>query len=546
MANPLTLTRAGFDTTGFKFGTAALSAGNASTAGAILPAGGFTAEAWIKSAGTSGVKVAFGSSPAFWVGANAGTLMASIGQGGSAVTLTGPALGAGWRHVALVCGSGGSTLFLDGAAVATSATPFASTGGTLGAAFGIANFEANGAGNGTVFEWVGSIDEAAIWSGARYTGTFSPPSGAYTGGESGLLALWHLDSTGADSAGTVSPPSTLTIFPDDSGILYSPYTWQVTHGAATAWNPGAYFRTLFSGPSCTMTFDVTNNGSPLSQLWWRVDHGPWTQAAVASSVVCSIPVATAGNADVPFHRLEVVFKSIDSANGGLNRWNSPSATALRFTGLVLASGSTVSLPARAPLNILIYGDSLTEGVRTLGEAVSTTPDNNDAMFCWAFELGRQLGAEVGVVGWGGTGFSASFGNVPVFGSSYALLAAGVARSFTPSPDLVIINHGANDGGDITAAAKATINALLSVCSKAQIAVLNPLPRPDNTYLRGAAAGISVPARVRYISSAGFFSTALGADGVGLHPSGPNSAGVIAPKVAAAVKSLLPVPPRWTH
>ena len=637
MPNTLTLTGGTFDSAAAKFGQA-LSGGTGSTASLTLSASGFTAEAWIRGGG-SGPAVAFGNSSVFWVGTNGGNLVAYVGSGGTQAALSGGAyagLNAAWHHVALTSGPSGSTLWLDGVQAATNATALSATGATFTAGLGVRNFEAGGSFYGP-FTWPGAVDELTVWSGIRYTAAFTPPASPYTGGESSLIALFHLDGNGTDSTGAAPAPSlgapsisgltaggtttvsgvyangtpasvtysldgggaiattasigsgtysftiatptagshtvsvtgtgpntatggptgfttaaaasSVSIAPNNTALLYSPFNWQITATVATAWNPGAYLRTLFSGTSCVLNFDVSQNVAPLSQIWWRVDNGPWTQASVAASIPCSIPPSTAGNADVPLHLLEVWFKSMDSS-GSLNRWNAPAQTALRFQGLTLNAGATVLAPGSATLRVLIFGDSLVEGVRALGEAISTTPDDNDALFGWVAALRLQLGAEIGFVGWGGTGYTTTFGSTPVFGTHYASLAAGVARSFSPSPDLVIINHGTNDGAsNIQAAATAVVNAILAATS-CPVILLNPLPAgaQNNVYLAAVPAASTTPARVHYVSSAGFFNPANGADSTGFHPSGSNGAALVAPKVAAAVRGYFAggITNRWTH
>ncbi len=636
MANNLALTGATFDSNTAKFGQA-LAGGTGSASTVTFSASGFTAEAWVRGGG-SGPAVAFGNSSVFWVGTNGGNLVAYVGAGGTQAALSGGAyagLNGAWHHVALTSGPAGSALWLDGVQVAANATALSATGANFGPGFGLRNFEAGSNFYGP-FTWPGAVDELSVWSGIRYTAAFTPPSAPYSGAESNLLALFHLDGNGVDSTGAAPAPSigapaisgltaggttavsggyangtpasltyildggaavaasatigagsysfsiatpgpgnhtisvtgtgpntatggptgfttaaataSTTIAPNNAAFLYSPFNWQVTASAATAWNAGAYFRTLFSGTSCTLNFDVSQNGTPISQIWWRVDNGPWTQTAVAGAVPCATPAATS-NADVPFHLLEVWFKSMDST-GALNRWNTPSQTAIRFQGLTLSAGSTVMAPGAAPLRVLVFGDSIVEGIRAVGEAASMTPDNNDALFNWVSALREHLGAEIGFVGWGGTGFSTTFANTPVFGTSYASLAAGVARSFSPSPDLIIINHGTNDGNaNIQGAATAVVNALLATTS-CLIVLLNPLPSSaqGNAYLAAVPAASAVPARVRYVSSAGFFSTANGADSTGYHPSGPNGSALVAPKVAAAVRGYMAggIINRWTH
>ncbi len=531
-----------------KFGQA-LTGGYATTGAALLASTGWTVEAWISAPITSsGAFAAMGNTDSVWFGTMNGALVAFIGtyQNGQ-VQLTGSALSGGigvFHHVAVCAGPGGSSLWLDGVLQQSSSTALAATNPTYTHGITLRNFD------GFSTPWNGAIDEAAVWTGIRYTGAFTPPAAAYAGSEANLAALWHLDGTTADSkTGAVTGTA---IAPNDPALLYSPGNWQVLAGAATAWNPGAYVHTLFSGASCTLNFDVTNNGTPLSQIWWRIDNGPWTLAPVASTIACAIPAATQGSQTVPYHLLEVVFKSMDSDAGVLlNRWNAPAATAIVFKGLTLAPGGAVVAPVRAPLTILVFGDSITEGIRTVKQQDgANTPDSNDAMMGWAFALGRLLGAEIGVIGWGGTGYTAAYANVPVFGTSYASLAAGVARSWTPQPDLIVLNHGFNDGStSMTSQVTGVLNGLLSACPAAKIALLNPFARSDLASLQAAQAGCSAPGRVTFVSTTGIQNNALGIDTPNVHPGGANNQAIIGPKVAALLRPLVSgvsAVKRWTY
>jgi lysophospholipase L1-like esterase len=325
--------------------------------------------------------------------------------------------------------------------------------------------------------------------------------------------------------------------PDDAALLYSPYTWSVQPAASVAVNPGAYLRTLFTGTTCVLTFDVSGMVSPPSQIWWRIDNGPWTQAALAAQVACAVPAATAGNADVPRHLLEVVVKSATETQ---NRWNAGASTRVVFTGLLLGAGAQVAAPRAAPRRLLVYGDSITEGVRALGESAADDTDRNDAMMGWAFRLGALLGAEVGVVGFGATGLSVGgSGGVPALPSSYAQIFAGTARDFSNAPDLVVINIGTNDGAANTvAAATGLLNGLLAACPGRPIALLRPFNGAQAANLQAAAAACAAPGLVHYIDTGTMLDPAFGVDTLGLHPAGPNNLGRIAPALAAALAPLL--------
>ncbi len=332
--------------------------------------------------------------------------------------------------------------------------------------------------------------------------------------------------------------ATTFVAPDDPAIVYSPLTWAVSHAGAETINSGSYFRALFSGRSAVLLFNISTMVSPPSQIWWRVDNGPATQADVAAAVPLNIPPITSGNADTPYHALEVTVKSTTER---ANRWLRPgNSTGVVFCGLVLDAGAAALASLPAPRSIIVYGDSITEGVRTLGEASPYDTDDNDAAMGWAYRLGGLLGAEVGVIGFGATGLSrGGSGNVPPTGASFGWYFAGSPRGFTPAPDLIVLNIGTNDGGtDTVAAGTALLNALLAACPAAPIGVLRPFNGAQAANLLAAIAGCAAPARVHYVDTTGFFDVSVGADSMKLHPSGANDVGRIAPQVAAALRPLL--------
>ncbi len=102
-----------------------------------------------------------------------------------------PVIPAGDHHLEIVANALSVMVFLDGILVAanTSDAPAATAPGSV---FGVRTYGASLTG----FIWAGTVDEVAIWSVARHSANFTPPTAAYTGQEMGLTALWHLDGNG--------------------------------------------------------------------------------------------------------------------------------------------------------------------------------------------------------------------------------------------------------------------------------------------------------------------------------------------------------------
>ena len=529
LGNALMTTATSYDSTTNKFGTAALSGGFGTAPSSIgLSGTTFTWEAWVKLPAAPGAPiVAFGSAAAGYLGASSsGNAVCNVAAGNT--TITGPSITDGkWHLLDLVGQSNGITCYVDGAVVGTS-TVAEIVPPTAGFAVGTMGLYPSSN------EWTGEIDEVSVWNTARYKAAFTVPSSPYVGTETGLVALWHLNGTGIDSAAdTVLPPGS-------SNILYSPMNWtQEANGASTI-NAGAYFRTMFTGNSCYLDFDTADAALPNSEIYYRVDGyaaaSGWTRTTPAADINCS---PSGDLAAAPWHLVEVVVKSTSQT---VNRWNASALGAVvRLSGITLAQGASTTLPYAAPWTIAVFGDSITEGVRTVNQTASNDTDQNDATLGWAYDLGRLMGAEIGVIGFGGQGFTvAGSGNVPVFPTSYSLMSSGVTRPTAAAPELIVINMGTNDPASTNIATPAinVLNGLLSSYPHTPIALLIPFNQSHLTDLQSAAAGCNDPALVSVVQTAGLLQPANGVDSSGLHPTGPNNLGIIAPRLASALQQII--------
>jgi hypothetical protein len=327
---------------------------------------------------------------------------------------------------------------------------------------------------------------------------------------------------------------------DSTKILFSPYNWDVQSGFAKTIHPGAYFKLVFGGGSCTLSFDMTGIEAPYPKLQYRVDKfGAWNTVDLAASIVITVPTETASYGS---HFLEFYVRSVSET---VNRW-ATQACGVKLTGIALAATKTLGAkPAASNLSILYYGDSITEGVNTITNSGDTTV-RSDAQQGWAVEASRLLGAESGIVGFGGQGYiDTGPMDVPAFSSTYAYLYSGVARSFSPAPDAIVVNHGHNDNtGNTVSAATAFFNAMIAATpSSTKIIALCPFSGRQASNIQAAIAACSAPARVTYVDTAGYFTSANSSDTV--HPYGWENITHIAPLVAEDIQDILDGAPTLT-
>lgn len=349
------------------------------------------------------------------------------------------------------------------------------------------------------------------------------------------------------TSGNFTTISGTSIATNNAAILYSPYNWNVGSSEAITVNPGAYFFLMFTGNTCVLNFDISVMGSPAAQIWYWIDEGPIVQATVVASITCTIPALTNGNVNFSYHLLKVWVKSTSYT---YNRWlpgTSPWG-AIRLTSILLGASASVLLPVSYSKNILFYGDSITEGILTLGTAGTYDTDQDDATVGWAYEAGRRLSAEVGIVAFGGTGITVGGnGNVPELPTSYNLLYSGVSRTFSPLPDLIVFNEGTNDGANNTVANMITVlNGLLAACPGVPMAVMRPFNGYQAANLQAAIAGCNNPSLCHYIDTTGFLNTAYGIDSQNIHPTSANNLGQVASKVEAALAPFVGINKWWVH
>jgi hypothetical protein len=237
------------------------------------------------------------------------------------------------------------------------------------------------------------------------------------------------------------------------------------------------------------------------------------------------------------HLLEVF---VDATSETVNRW-SPQATGVLLTGITLASsGDSLSLPTIRPKLLIVYADSIGEGVRTLAQNAATDVARNSSMVSWVVELAARLNAEYANIGFGASGINnGGAGGVPRLVDSWSLMWSGQARDFSVPPDYCVWLEGTNDGANnTTALGLSALNAQLAAMPGAQIYVMRPLNgTAQAANLQTICSTCNEPTRVHYVDTAGFWETYEASDS--LHPYGYVNLAKIGPQMASAILALEP-------
>lgn len=151
-----------------------------------------TVEFWFKGTTISGGSRLLGG--LFGALQISGNNLQMLDSGGATTTGTVNILDGNPHHIAWVFTGSAITTYVDGVQDATKALA-SGAGGAITSGLSIMW-------NGSSAMIGGVIDEVALWNFAKYTGTFTPPTSAYTGTETGLIAVYHLDG---NNAGVIGP-----------------------------------------------------------------------------------------------------------------------------------------------------------------------------------------------------------------------------------------------------------------------------------------------------------------------------------------------------
>ena len=221
--------------------------------------------------------------------------------------------------------------------------------------------------------------------------------------------------------------------------------WDTTDPhAAVATATGSYIEFAFEGRMAVVRFDVLTNAHPRLHLWISLDGGDMFSAPIDSHL--RILAKEEGK-----HVCRIIYK------GGTEqerRWYQPLTGKVSFIGV--QTEKPIPIPADDRKIIEFVGDSITEGVLidvdfydSTTDAISPNDQNNrcyqdDVCATYAWQTAQELDLRPVFMGYGAVGTTQTgMGKVPPAPESYPYNfdKSPVTR---PQPDIIMINHGAND------------------------------------------------------------------------------------------------------
>ncbi len=248
--------------------------------------------------------------------------------------------------------------------------------------------------------------------------------------------------------------------------------WGVLDGnRAVATAAGAYLEAAFYGELATLRFDMEGTAHPVPHVWISVDGGARAEAPLAPY----LRVMAQGEGP---HTVRVIYKGAVEQQA---RWRAPLVGRIAFLGLEARREAVLEKDTRPVIEFV--GDSITEGV-LIDDGCRPYPDDDqmnrpsqdDVTAGYAWLTAEALDMRPIMMGYGAVGVThGGCGGVPKAADAYPFCFEGMP-AVTPEPAIVLINHGANDGGasaeDYAAEYRRLLDQVFARCPNAQAVALS--------------------------------------------------------------------------
>jgi lysophospholipase L1-like esterase len=279
---------------------------------------------------------------------------------------------------------------------------------------------------------------------------------------------------------------------DDAALFLSPQ-WIVAGGGTSAKTnaAGAYLKTKFTGNIFGLTVDTTSFvGLPadyLPRLAWSVDNKPWQSLSMElTHNPGDMQLAT--TAGIGTHTIEVVLSGM-----GLNidRWATP-INAWKLDAIYVEDGEAISAPdLRGPKRALFLGDSITEGVNSIGGTFNTASE--DTTVTWPYLISAAMNWEHAQYGLGSRTFGqAGSGGVPNAEESVDYAWAGQLHDLTQY-DYIISLYGTGAAADRPQdKMELWLQRIRTAAPAARIIVMLPTSTGNHGRLQAAVTAVGDP------------------------------------------------------
>ena len=181
--------------------------------------------------------------------------------------------------------------------------------------------------------------------------------------------------------------------------------------------------------SFDVTFTVITTGEE-PYFAYSIDGGEMIRQHITQPTV-TLP-------DTGRHTVRIV---ADAMTEGEGKWDKEKGFAIKSV-TPAEGGSIVGIKPTEKV-IFFYGDSITEGIRALN--MNATSDGNSATNAYSWQCAEALGVTPYLVGYGASGLIMT-GSFSTMLNAIDYLSDGRPVEDGVTPDVIVINHGTNDGG----------------------------------------------------------------------------------------------------
>lgn len=290
----------------------------------------------------------------------------------------------------------------------------------------------------------------------------------------------------------------------------------VTHKVTLTDGAHLYFL-VENTTSFDVTFTVITTGEE-PYFAYSIDGGEPVRQHITEPTV-TLP-------DTGRHTVRII---ADGMTEGEGKWKQEKGFAIKSV-TPSEGGSIVGIQPQGKV-IFFYGDSITEGIRALN--MNATSDGNSATHAYSWQCAEALGVTPYLIGYGATGIL-SEGSFHTMENAIDYLNDGRPVDKTVTPDVIVVNHGTNDGGQsrkvFGEALTVTLNHLREVYPDAPIVYLVPF---NQAHARVIADTVEAMENAYVVETKDWEITYT--DGV--HPDAAG-AEVAGEKLAAALKEIL--------
>ena len=131
----------------------------------------------------------------------------------------------------------------------------------------------------------------------------------------------------------------------------------------------------------------------------------------------------------------------DGMTEGEGKWDQEKGFAIKSV-TPAEGGSIVGIKPTEKV-VFFYGDSITEGIRALN--MNATSDGNSATNAYSWQCAETLGVTPYLIGYGASGIIMT-GSFSTMQNAIDYLSDGRPVEDGVIPDVIVVNHGTNDGG----------------------------------------------------------------------------------------------------